>query len=410
MMNIGIASMKILIVDDNEDSRVLVDSLLTPLGYTVKCASNGLLALEMAKQDPPDLIISDIMMPGMNGFQFCRQIKQDGQLKNIPVVLFTVTFTETLDQKLAKEVGAARYIVKPTDSESFVNIINEVLNEFKITGLKTSKEPQLSKDEIDQLHYHSMAKKLERKVSELGRKNLDLEQLLYVTTHDLRTPLVTIEGFSKELQYSIEKLGSILKGSNGSYDTQKETKAIIEKEIPESIGYIASSTAKMRSLLTGLLNLSRLGQVLIQNRTIDMNSLLERLSIMFSARAREAGVNIEISDLPSCTGDESQLIQLFSNLIDNALNYIAPDRPGIIKITGRQEKHQSIYCIEDNGIGIAPKYHEKIFELFHQLNPAPNRIGIGLSLVKKILDIQQGDIKLESEPGKGSKFFVSLPK
>jgi len=409
MMNIGIASMKILIVDDNEDSRVLVDSLLTPQGYTVKCASNGLLALKMAKQDPPDLIISDIMMPEMNGFQFCRQIKHEDQLKNIPVVLFTVTFTETLDQKLAKEVGAARYIVKPTDSESFVNIINEVLNEFKITGLKTSKKPQLSKDEIDQLHYHSMAKKLERKVVELGRKNLELEQLLYVTTHDLRTPLVTIEGFGKELSYSVEKLGSILAGKNSSHDYEEYTKAIIEKEIPESIGYIVSSTSKMRSLLTGLLNLSRLGQVLIQNKAIDMNSLLGRLSIMFSARAREAGINIEISDLPSCTGDESQLTQLFSNLIDNALNYIDPDRPGIIKITGRQEKHQSIYCIEDNGIGIAPEYHEKIFELFHQLNPTSNRIGIGLSLIKKILDIQQGDIRLESEPGKGSKFFISLP-
>jgi len=408
-MNIEIASMKILIVDDNEDSRVLVDSLLTPQGYTVKCASNGLLALKMAKQDPPDLIISDIMMPEMNGFQFCRQIKHEDQLKNIPVVLFTVTFTETLDQKLAKEVGAARYIVKPTDSESFVNIINEVLNEFKITGLKTSKKPQLSKDEIDQLHYHSMAKKLERKVVELGRKNLELEQLLYVTTHDLRTPLVTIEGFGKELSYSVEKLGSILAGKNSSHDYEEYTKAIIEKEIPESIGYIVSSTSKMRSLLTGLLNLSRLGQVLIQNKAIDMNSLLGRLSIMFSARAREAGINIEISDLPSCTGDESQLTQLFSNLIDNALNYIDPDRPGIIKITGRQEKHQSIYCIEDNGIGIAPEYHEKIFELFHQLNPTSNRIGIGLSLVKKILDIQQGDIRLESEPGKGSKFFISLP-
>jgi len=320
-----------------------------------------------------------------------------------------VTFTETLDQKLAKEVGAARYIVKPTDSESFVNIINEVLNEFKITGLKTSKKPQLSKDEIDQLHYHSMAKKLERKVVELGRKNLELEQLLYVTTHDLRTPLVTIEGFGKELSYSVEKLGSILAGKNSSHDYEEYTKAIIEKEIPESIGYIVSSTSKMRSLLTGLLNLSRLGQVLIQNKAIDMNSLLGRLSIMFSARAREAGINIEISDLPSCTGDESQLTQLFSNLIDNALNYIDPDRPGIIKITGRQEKHQSIYCIEDNGIGIAPEYHEKIFELFHQLNPTSNRIGIGLSLIKKILDIQQGDIRLESEPGKGSKFFISLP-
>jgi signal transduction histidine kinase len=114
--------------------------------------------------------------------------------------------------------------------------------------------------------------------------------------------------------------------------------------------------------------------------------------------------------LPPCIGDRSQIDQVFSNLIDNALKYLDPSRPGLILITGHKNHKQVIYCVKDNGIGIAPEHHEKIFDIFHQITPSESKgEGLGLSIVQKIIERHEGKIWIKSEPGKGSNFFLSLP-
>ena len=117
-----------------------------------------------------------------------------------------------------------------------------------------------------------------------------------------------------------------------------------------------------------------------------------------------------VEDLPPCYGDEAQINQVFSNLLGNALKFLDPKRRGVIRISGRAEKEQVVYCVEDNGIGIAEKDKDAIFEIFRKLNPDDKRgEGLGLVIVSKILDRHGGKVWVESEPGKGSKFFVSLP-
>ena len=126
---------------------------------------------------------------------------------------------------------------------------------------------------------------------------------------------------------------------------------------------------------------------------------------------RERGAKVEIEELPSCKGDKELISQVFSNLLNNALKYLANGRNGKIKISGSIKDVDSIYNVKDNGIGISPEHHEKIFEIFYQLAPSSNADeGLGLSIAKKIISKHRGKVWVESELGKGSKFIVSLPK
>ncbi len=141
-----------------------------------------------------------------------------------------------------------------------------------------------------------------------------------------------------------------------------------------------------------------------------MNRLLADIVATMDFQIKEAGVQVEVGDLPTCRGDRDQLNQLFSNLLGNALKYLDPGRPGRININGVKEKGRSVYCVSDNGIGIAREHQGKIFEIFHRLNPAGSEgEGLGLAIVNRILDRLDGKIWVESEEGRGSSFYVSLP-
>ncbi len=245
---------------------------------------------------------------------------------------------------------------------------------------------------------------------ELALKNRELEQIIYASSHDLRTPLVNIHGFSQELKKSINELTSVVRSSIPAEDIRKKADSIVETDIAESLKYITISVARMDSLLTGLLKLSRLGRDKLKIEQLDMQRLLDDVLSIFEFRLKEGNVKTEISDLPACMGDELQLNQVFSNLIENALKYLGNNKPGRISISGYKENGQSVYCVQDNGIGIEPEYRDKIFEIFHQLEPeSSSGEGLGLTIVQRVLQRHNGKIWLESEPGTGSRFYISLP-
>ncbi len=248
-----------------------------------------------------------------------------------------------------------------------------------------------------------------RLMVELKEKNKELEQVIYVTSHDLRSPLVNIQGFSKELGYSLKEFSSLLAAEEIPPNVKKKFSLILEEDIPDSLKYILSSTAKMDSLLSGLLKLSRVGRTTTTSGNVDMNEIITEISNDFEFQLKEAGVEFKVGDLPSCFGNDAQINQMFSNLLNNALKYLDPGRPGKIHITGRQEGDRVIYCVADNGIGIPNEHQLKIFQIFHRLNPEDtDGEGLGLTIVNKIVNRHGGDIWIESEPGKGSCFFISL--
>lgn len=246
---------------------------------------------------------------------------------------------------------------------------------------------------------------------DLSAKNEELEQVVYVASHDLRSPLVNIDGYSKELEYAVKELNDVLDRPSLE-DVSKELQPILDEDIPESLRFIRTSAGKMDVLLSGLLRLSRSGRAALNIQTLDMNNVVSKVLESMEFKIKKAGVQLVVQDLPPCRSDTVQTDQIFTNLLDNAIKCLDPGgRTGVIKISGKMAGNRSEYCVEDNGVGIDKNHLNKIFEIFHQLAPEQNNgDGLGLTIVKRILFRLDGSIRVESEPGAGSRFFVSLPK
>ncbi len=243
----------------------------------------------------------------------------------------------------------------------------------------------------------------------LEAKNAELEQMVYVASHDLRSPLVNIDGYSKELAIATQTLQEALAGAPA--EKQPAIVApVLARDIPEALRFIRTSATKMDTLLSGLLHLSRTGRASLVIESLDMNRLLAKVTDSIEYQIKAAGVALQVGDLPPCRGDAVQINRIFSNLLDNAMKYLDPDRPCTIRVSGRFDGHRSVYCVADNGIGIAPDQREKIFELFQRLDPARGSgEGLGLTIVRRIVSRLQGAVWVESEDGGGSRFYVALP-
>lgn len=246
---------------------------------------------------------------------------------------------------------------------------------------------------------------------ELSLKNEELQSIVYISSHDLKTPLVNINGFSALLVEHCDDMKELLKKCDMDDEIKKAITSLLNEDIPTDLEYISTSAQRMKRLIEGLLQVSRIGTVEIKTRKINMNDVAGEIIDNVKYKTEDLSAKIVLEDLPDCTGDKDQITQVFTNLIDNALKYLSPDRKGRIKITGKTEDGKSIYCVEDNGMGIKQAYHGKVFEIYHRLNPRTSTEGdgLGLTIVRRILDRHKGTIRVESEPGKGSKFFVEIP-
>ncbi|GBE32162.1 sensor histidine kinase TmoS [bacterium BMS3Bbin05] len=166
--------MRILIVDDNEDSRMILKKNLESSGHTIEDACNGAEALKTAMESPPDMIISDILMPVMDGFRLCREIRQDKQLCKTPFVFYTATYIVPKDEKLAMSIGASRYIIKPADTAEFLRTIKGVFQEYEEEKLPVPEKPVKERPELFRMYEESIARKLDKKVEELERVKTNL--------------------------------------------------------------------------------------------------------------------------------------------------------------------------------------------------------------------------------------------
>ena len=245
--------------------------------------------------------------------------------------------------------------------------------------------------------------------SELAEKNKELETIVYTVSHDLRSPLVNVQGFGKQLTRACEKIKQAADTHAGMVP-QETLKPLVEVSIPQALRFINAGVNKMEMLLAGLLRFSRLGRVMLSIGPIDMNALIAGVLAAAKFQIDEARAEVSVAPLPPCLGDSTHTNQVFANLIDNALKYRDPTRPLRLAISGRTEGDKVVYAVADNGVGIPVEHQPKVFEIFHRLNPETTvGEGLGLTIAQRVMERQRGRLWVESGEGKGSTFFVLLP-
>lgn len=256
-------------------------------------------------------------------------------------------------------------------------------------------------------HVELHRQELQAALEELGR---ELESVLYVTSHDLRSPLVNVLGFSQELARHCQQLQQHLQAKHPAAAQDSAVRQLLEQDVPESLHFIRASATKMEGLLNGLLQLSRLGRQPLERAAVDMNRLAREVLESLQFQVLQSRAEVRLEPLPPCHGDCLQLHRAFMNLLDNALKYLAPERAGRVTLTGSVLPQAVVYCIEDNGIGIAADHREQVFELFHRL--VPDRCageGLGLTIAQRIVARHGGKIWVEAGQPAGCRFIISLP-
>lgn len=252
----------------------------------------------------------------------------------------------------------------------------------------------------------------ERLLGELEQKNKELETLLYVASHDLRSPLVNIQGFSQRLARSLEELRKAQEGAASLEDFAAAARPHLQERMPSSLEFIRASGIRMDAIINGLLTLSRAGRMELRTGPLDMNAVLASCSATLAFQFQSVEGLLLVDDLPPCRADAVQVTQIVSNLLDNAIKYRHGERPLRVRVSGRVEGAVCEYCVEDNGVGISAEHRERIWEIFQRLDPLgpiPGD-GLGLTLVRRMAERNGGGVRVESVPGEGSRFHVELPR
>jgi len=248
---------------------------------------------------------------------------------------------------------------------------------------------------------------------QLQNRNDELQSIVFAAAHDLRTPLVNIAGFSGELEKSLAKLTETLDGVSMDADVAEQIDFLLKTDVPESLRFVKFGNQQMDMLLGGLMRLSRVGTASVKESALDMYHLLDAVVQGFQYQINTLDIDLSIQeDIPDCIGDYSLMSQVFINLLDNAIKYRHPDRKTVIKMGGSMQDEMAEYTISDNGIGIEPEQQEKVFDLFHQLHNKPDAKGqgLGLTIVRRIMDRQLGSVDIDSTPEEGTTIFVRLPR
>ena len=257
---------------------------------------------------------------------------------------------------------------------------------------------------------------LERRVQErtaaLTTANEEVQRFAYLVSHDLRAPLVNVMGFTSELEAVARTLRSRMAETAATHPelVHQDSRLAIEEDLPEAIGFIRTSTAKMDSLINAILKLSRDGRRVLAPVPIDMIELVRGIGRSLATQLDTAGAVLDTGGLPPLTADRLAVEQVFGNLIENAVKYLQPGRPGRIEVSGVRDGAACVYRVVDNGRGIAPEDHARVFELFRRAGrqDRPGE-GIGLAHVQSLVRRLGGSITLESVFGEGSVFTVRLP-
>ncbi len=387
----------ILIVDDSTDNLRVLASTLTHQGYEIRCVKSGNMALLNVRTVLPDLILLDIRMPEMNGYEVCQQLKASSQTRDIPVI-FLSALDESLDKVQAFAVGGADYITKPFQIEE---VLARVANQLTIRNLQR----QL----MDQNNQLQRAKEAAEAASRAK------SEFLARVSHELRTPLNAILGYSQLLRY----------------DTA------LDRDQQENLDIITRSGEHLLSLINDVLNMSKIeaGHLTLNLTNIDLFLLLESLEELFQLKAEAKNLQLIFEQMPQvpryiCT-DKSKLRQILINLLANAIEYtreggvalrmrvevdeLPPDGAPLENAEPVTPSAQSrlVFEIEDTGLGIDPEELATIFQPFIQSESgrrSQQGTGLGLTISQKFVQLMGGDITIHSIAGEGTtvRFDIQL--
>lgn len=365
----------LLNVDDHEVARYARSRILTSAGFIVHEAATGAETLKLAATHKPDLVLLDVHLPDISGFDVCRQLKREMADHSFIVLQITASAISPVHATAALDGGADAYLTEPIDPDVLVATVRAML--------------RLHQAERSLAHAN---RQLEITNSELMRSNADLSHFAFAASHDLQEPLRTISIFSEILQ---ERL-------HGRLDENER----------EHFERVISSAARMRGLISDLLAYSQVGREAIAKTVVNLNAVIAWATTNLREGIQESGATVEVAEeLPDVLGDFSQLGQVFQNLISNALKYRLAAVPLIVRIWAKRlSAVEWQITIGDNGPGVAREHHDKIFLPFKRLHGAemPGS-GIGLALCRRIIEAHGGRIWVESELGHGANFSFTLP-
>ncbi|MBI2413059.1 MAG: response regulator [Deltaproteobacteria bacterium] len=443
----------ILIVEDSITQALLLQQSLEDRGYRVHHARNGEEGLTLARTVSPDLIISDIIMPVMDGYRMCEEIKRSPELKGIPVILLT-RMSGPEDILRGLEVGADNYVTKPF-SDNYLSLkIKEVLeNPFQFRNCPDKKRmeasyrgkvfrigagrahtlnflvstyenviwqnTELSDTQLElknlnerleelvkertaelkrineeltvEIDEHMLARERLRKLtSDLEKSNKELEQFAYMASHDLQEPLRAISGY----------MGLLKRRYAGKLDEKAD----------EFIKFASEGADKMQRMISGLLTFSRIDTFGKAFEPVDAGAVAGDCVQNLKAAIDESGAKVFIGALPVVEADASQLCHIFQNLISNAIKFRGGSPP-LIEISAFGSPTEWVFSVADNGVGFDMKYSDRLFNIFQRLH-GPNYPGTGLGLAacKRIIERHGGRIWVESEKEKGTTFRFSIPR
>lgn len=409
----------VLIVDDTTYNLEILFATLQSAGFTVLVAQDGVSALAKAEYAEPDIILLDILMPGMNGFEVCSKLKGNRKTKDIPV-LFMTALDNPENILKGFELGGVDYVTKPIEQgeviarlrthltlrrmQEHLQAQNEQLEQEIRIRQKTEAQLERSQrllqqanQELEQRIAERTAelvytnKQLEKINAELVCSNQELEKFAYVVSHDLQAPLRSIQMFAELLA--------------------QEYRDKLNSQADEYIDYITDSAERMQTLIKDLLAYCRAGKNEQTWIYIDLNDVVNNVLRDLEASIKESKAKIKIERLPTIQANPREISQLFQNLISNGIKFRGKDTPRI-EINAQSQQQQWLIAVKDNGIGIEPQYQDKIFQIFqrlHNLEEYPGT-GVGLAICQKIVERYGGKIWVESQPERGSTFYFTLPQ
>ncbi|OCB73363.1 hybrid sensor histidine kinase/response regulator [Flavobacterium piscis] len=399
----------VLIVDDIKANIIALKKTLELHDIDVDTAESGEEALKKILKTDYCLIIMDVQMPGLDGFEVVKILSGNKRTKDIPVIFLSALNIEKKYIFKGYETGAVEYITKPVDSDLLILKVKTFLKLYEqqreLKGIKEllSKEIIIRKEAQDNLEIKiaERTKELVLKNEELEMKNHELQQFSWVVSHDLNEPIRKIQIFIKII---------------------KELYLADDAKAVDYVNRTIKSAERMQTLITDLLAYSRLSSQ-VKPEVTDLNVVLQEVLSDFDYLIERKNAIIKSNELPTIDSIPSQLRQVFQNLIGNALKFSGNAQHPLIEITSEIISDKSFdsptspegkFCritVKDNGIGFDEIYLDRIFIIFQSLNDRQSYegTGIGLAIAKKIIEKHNGLITAKSQIGQGASFIIILP-